>query len=103
MIVSFFFMRIKCDNGCKIICSFTQRVKHLPVMWENQVQPLGWEDPLEKGQTTPVFLLGESHEQRSQVGYSPQGHKESVMTERLHFLSLYKMIINMLSVLLQLN
>ena len=25
-----------------------QRVKHLPVMRETQVQSLGWEDPLEK-------------------------------------------------------
>ena len=27
-------------------------------------------------QATPVFLPGESHGQRSLVGYSPQGHKE---------------------------
>ena len=32
-------------------------------------------------QPTPVFLPGESHGQRSLVGYSPQGHKESNMTE----------------------
>ena len=38
-----------------------------------------------KWQPTPVFLPGESHERRSLVGYSPQGHKESDMTERLHF------------------
>ena len=36
---------------------------------------------------TPVFLLGKSHGQRSLVGYSPWGRKESVMTERLHFTS----------------
>ena len=29
-----------------------------------------------KWQPTPVFLLGESHGQRSLVGYSPWGHKE---------------------------
>ena len=28
------------------------------------------------------FLPGESHGQRSLVGYSPWGHKESDMTER---------------------
>ena len=62
-----------------------QRVKHLPVMWETQVQSLGREDPLKKEwQPTPVFLLGESQGQRSLVGYSPQGHKESDTTERLH-------------------
>ena len=32
-------------------------------------------------QPTPVFLLRESHEQRSLAGYSPQGHKESDTTE----------------------
>ena len=33
--------------------------------------------------TTPVFLPGESHGQRSLEGYSPRGHRESDMTERL--------------------
>ena len=32
-------------------------------------------------QPTPVFLPGESHGLRSLVGCSPQGHKESDMTE----------------------
>ena len=31
----------------------------------------------------PVFLLGESHGQRSLVGYSPWGHKELDTTEQL--------------------
>ena len=30
-----------------------------------------------KRQSTPVFLPGESHGQRSLVGYSPWGRKES--------------------------
>ena len=30
-----------------------------------------------KWQPTQVFLLGESHGQRSLVGYSPQGHKDT--------------------------
>ena len=34
-----------------------------------------------KWQPTPVFLPGESHGQRSLVGCSPEGHKESEMTE----------------------
>ena len=33
------------------------------------------------GNPLPVFLPGESHGQRSLVGYSPQGCKESDMTE----------------------
>ena len=41
-------------------------------------QSLGREDPLEEGiQPAPVFLPGESHGQRSLVGYSPWGCKES--------------------------
>ena len=32
-------------------------------------------------QCIPVFLPGESHGQRTLVGYGPQGHKEYDMTE----------------------
>ena len=32
-------------------------VKNLPAIWETQVQPLGWEDPLEKGMTTHSSIL----------------------------------------------
>ena len=39
-----------------------------------------------KRQPTPVLLSGQFHGQRSLVGYSPWGHKESVMTERLTLL-----------------
>ena len=37
-----------------------------------------------KWQPTPVLLPGKSHGQRSMVGYSPRGCKESDTTERLH-------------------
>ena len=37
-----------------------------------------------KWQPTPVFLPGESHGQRSLMGFSPRGRKESDTTERLH-------------------
>ena len=36
-----------------------------------------------KWQPTQVFLPGKSHGQRSLAGYSPWGHKESDITERL--------------------
>ena len=40
------------------------------------IQSLGREDPLETEMaTTPVFLLGDSHGQRSMVDYSPWGCK----------------------------
>ena len=35
-------------------------------------------------QPTRIFLPGESHEQRSLVGYSPKGSKKSDMTECRH-------------------
>ena len=34
-----------------------QTVKNLPVMWEIQVQSLGWEDPLEKEIATHLSIL----------------------------------------------
>ena len=37
-------------------------------------------------QPTPVFLPGESHGWRSLAGYSPWGHTESDMTERLNII-----------------
>ena len=53
-------------------------------MQEMQVRSRGWEDPLGRvWQSTPVFLPGESHGQRSLEGYSPWGFKESEMTEQL--------------------
>ena len=64
-----------------------KKKKNLPAMQETQeawVRSLGQEDPLEEGTAVRfsiVFLPGESHGQRSQVGYSPRGHKESDTTE----------------------
>ena len=34
-----------------------QLVKNLPAVWETWVQPLGWEDPLEKGKATHSIIL----------------------------------------------
>ena len=54
-----------------------QMVKNLPAVQETWVQSLDWEDPLEEGMaTTPVFLPGESHGQRSLVGHRPWGRTE---------------------------
>ena len=52
--------------------------KESAAMRETWVQPLGQEDPLEKGMATPVFLPGESHGQRGLVAtYSPWVKKKS--------------------------
>ena len=60
-------------------------VKNLPAMWEAQDRFLGQEDLPWRREwlPTPVFLLRESHGQRSLAGYSPLGCKESDMTEQL--------------------
>ena len=42
---------------------------------------LGQEDPMEEGMaTTPIFLPGKPHGQRSLISYSPKGHTESDTT-----------------------
>ena len=70
-----------------------QRVKRVSAMQETWVPSLVRKIPWRrKWHPTPVLLLGKSHGQRTLVGYSPWGHKESDMTERLHFLSLIKTV-----------
>ena len=54
----------------------------MPEMW---VWFLGWKNPLQQEMAIhSVVLPGESHEQKSLVGYSPCGCKESDMTEHAH-------------------
>ena len=38
-------------------CLVAQMIKNLPIMWENQVQSLGQEDPLKKGVATHSRIL----------------------------------------------
>ena len=68
-----------------------KKKKKLPVVqmtWKIWVQSLGQEDPLEKEMaTTPTFLLGKFHRQRSLLGYSLWGlwsHRELDTTEHEH-------------------
>ena len=57
-------------------------VKNLAAMQETWVQSLGWEDTLEQGMATHSSILAwRIHEQRSLLGYSPWGRKESDTTE----------------------
>ena len=60
-------------------------VRNLPAKQETRVQSLGWKNPPGVGQgSSPVFLPGKFHGQRSLVDYSPQGWKEVDSTERLN-------------------
>ena len=65
-------------------------IKNLPAMEEKlqtQFQSLGWEDPLEEGMATQYSILAwEIRGQRSLVGYSPWGCKE---TDRTKLLSMH--------------
>ena len=54
-------------------------VKNLLAVQKTWVQSLGWEGPLEEGMA--VFLPGHPNGQRSLVGYSLWGHKESNTTD----------------------
>ena len=62
-----------------------QMVKDLPAIWKTWVQFLSWEGPLEEGMAThfQYSYLETLHGERSLVGYSPQGHEELHVTERL--------------------
>ena len=59
--------------------------KNLPAKQETWVQPLGWEDPLEKEMITHFGILAWRIPGMESlgVGYSPWGHRESDMTEQL--------------------
>ena len=61
----------------KGIYLFSSSIKY----WRGQWQP------------TPVLLPGKFHGQRSLVGYSPQGHKESDTTEQLSLFKNYNDIL----------
>ena len=60
-------------------------------MQETEVRSLGPEDPLEKEMAIHSGILAwKSHGQRSLVGHSPEGHKESGRTEHAHGQSIGK-------------
>ena len=77
-----------------------QTLQNPPAMQVTWVQSLGWEDILEKGMAShssiPFFsplqysCLENPHRQRSLVGYSSWGCKESEMTEKLSTHALLK-------------
>ena len=70
-------------SGKESACQCRRHKRH-------EFDPLSQEDPLRRPwQHTPVFLPGESYGQRSLVGDSPWGHKESDSTEVTEHISWY--------------
>ena len=51
-----------------------QLVKNLPAMWESWVLSLGWEDPLEKGNTTHSSILAWRMPWTNSMGSLRVGH-----------------------------
>ena len=65
-------------NGKEPVCQCRRHKRHGFNPWLGKIP---WR---RKWQPTPVFLPGESHGQRSLVGYGPYGHKESDTTEVIY-------------------
>ena len=60
---------MKIKHRAKMVAQTVKAPRFGKILWRRKWQP------------TPVLLPGKSHGQRSLVGYSPWGHKESAMTE----------------------
>ena len=74
----------QCDCTTLWASLVAQTVKNLPVMQETRFDPWVGKIPWRrKWQPIPIFLPGEFHRQRSLVGCSPWGHKESDRIEQL--------------------
>ena len=69
-----------CNSVPEWVFKVAQMVKNPPAIQETWVGKIPWRMAW---QPTSVFFPGQSHGQRSLVGYSPRGHKKSDITERL--------------------
>ena len=75
---------IACPSPLPAAFLVAHSVKSVPATQDSRVQSLSREDPLRRDwHPTPVFSPGESHGQRSLVGYSQWGHTSQDTTERL--------------------
>ena len=85
-------LRYVCIRNSYYLCRDTraslvaQRVKHLPAMWETQVQSLGREDPLGKEMATHSSTFAWKIPQMEKNGrLQSMGSQGAGHTERLHF------------------
>ena len=79
------------DIRKRVVCVSEQwRKNTLKENYKFYVRKMPWR---RKWQPTPVLLPGESHGERSLVGYNPWGRKESDTTKWLHFTSLHGLYI----------
>ena len=73
-----------CDQASKVvqwerICLPMQKTRDTGL-----ISGVGWTPGVGNGNPLQVFLPGEFHRQRGLAGYSPWGHKELNITERMH-------------------
>ena len=72
-----------CLSGKESACQCRRRRRHKRLGFDSRVRKIPWR---RKCKLAPVFLPGTFHRQRSLVGYSPRGCKESDMTKHTHAL-----------------
>ena len=66
-------------SGCAMVMAMVLAINLCRTPgFEHWVRKIPWS---RKWQSTPAFLPGDPHGQRSPAGYSPWGHKESDTTE----------------------
>ena len=75
----------RCASGKESTCQCGRRERGRFDPWVRKI-PLS-----RKWQHTPVYLLGKSHGQRSLVGYSPWGQKESHTTEAPEHMGMHEL------------
>ena len=56
-----------------------QKVKNPPAMRETWIQPLGWEDPLEKGTATHFRILAQ------RIPWTETGRLQSMGSQRIRY------------------
>ena len=92
---------LQCILGASLV---VQRLKRLPAMWKTWVRSLGREDPLEKEMSTHSSILAWRIPWMEELGgLQSTGHKESDMTERLHFHFHFPMYTSFLEIFFQQN
>ena len=75
-------LRIKKNEVMPFASLVAQRIKHFLYCRRPGFDPCVGKIPWRrKWQSIPVFLPGQSHEQRSLMGYNPYSDKESEMTD----------------------
>ena len=72
-------MVIIVNNAVPWASLVAQKVKNPPAMRETWIQPLGWEDPLEKGTATHFRILAQ------RIPWTETGRLQSMRSQRIRY------------------